>query len=248
VSNTRGTVLGDAFYWVISRNADATIGASIYSKRGPAEAGNLRWVGFGSVLPGPIYAVQDNKGNPQTGQNQGGEEFKAYGFRPLPDGFCWCSQCGPSLVLRSSAWRSPRAYRGHQLGGPLQRFLIQELGRLSFGAIASRYQNYESTAGDDISIVHAPSVEFSTAERPFSRSNFVYSYDAAIEGVNRSEIGFETAPIVGRIDAAPYIAWPKLFRGWTVRPQIGARETFYTEQLEPSSNPSPDRYSDPGSH
>jgi LPS-assembly protein len=238
ISNTRGTVLGDAFYWVISRNSDATIGASIFSKRGPAEAGNFRWIGFGSAFQAQFTAVQDNKGNPQTGVNQGGEEFKAYGFRPLPNGFQGVLNVD---LLSSYEFRLAFAEGFTEAINSEVRssgFIYKNWNGYSFGGIASRYQNYESTApGDYISIVHAPSVEFSTAERPFSRSDFVYSYDAAIEGVNRSEIGFSTAPIVGRVDAAPYIAWPKLLRGWTVRPQIGARETFYTERLEPSSNP-----------
>jgi len=240
-SNTRGTIVGDAFYWVISRNADATIGASIYSKRGPAEYDNLRWVGFGSAFQAQFTGVQDNKGypgSPNHGQNQGGEEFKAYGFRPLPDGFQGVLNVD---LLSSYLFRLAFAEGFTEAINSEVRsngFVYKNWDGYAFGVIASRYQNYESTApGDYISIVHAPSVEFSTAERPFNRSNFVYSYDAAIEGVSRSEIGFSTPPIVGRVDAAPYIAWPKLFRGWTFRPEVGARETFYTERLEPSSNP-----------
>ncbi len=237
-SNTRGTVFGDAFYWVISRNADATIGGSIYSARGPAEYGNFRWVGFGSAFQMQFTAVQDNEGNPQTGQKQGGEEFKAYGFRPLPNGFTGVLNVD---LLSSYEFRLAFAEGFTEAINSEVRsngFVYKNWDGYAFGVIASRYQNYESTAPNDyISIVHAPSVEFSTAERPFDRSNFVYSYDAALEGVNRSEIGFSTAPIVGRADVAPYIAWPKLFRGWTFRPQVGARETFYTERLESSSNP-----------
>jgi len=238
VSNLRGTVLGDAFYWVISRNADATVGASIFTKRGPAEYGNLRWLGFGSVFQAQYYGVMDNQGNPQTGQNQGGEEFKAYGFKPLPDGFVGVLNVDllSSYVFRLAfAEGFTEAINSEVRSSGL---LIKNWDGYSLSLLASRYQNYESeTPGDDISIVHEPSLEFSTAERPFSRTDFVYAYDGAIAGLNRSEIGFETAPIVGRIDAAPYLAWPKLFRGWTVRPQIGARETYYTERLEPSSNP-----------
>jgi len=240
-SNTRGTIFGDAYYWVISRNADATIGASIYTKRGPAQYGNFRWIGFSSVFQMQFTAVQDNKGypgSPNHGQDQGGEEFKAYGVKPLPDGFFGVLNVD---LLSSYLFRIYFAEGFTEAINSEVRsngFVYKNWDGYSFSVLASRYQNYESTVPNDfISIVHAPSVEFSTAERPFDRSNFVYSYDAAIEGVNRSEIGFSTAPIVGRVDVAPYIAWPKLFRGWTFRPQVGARETLYTERLEPSSNP-----------
>ena len=116
-------------------------------------------------------------------------------------------------------------------------FVYKNWNGYAFGVMAASYQNYQSDApGDYIQIVHSPSLEFSTVERPFSRTNFVYAYDVAGAGVSRNEIGFETAPIVGRVDAAPYIAWPKLFDGWTFRPQIGARETYYSQRLEPGSS------------
>ena len=45
-SNTRGTILGDGFYWAINRNSDALIGATLYSKRGWAQHGVYRAVGY----------------------------------------------------------------------------------------------------------------------------------------------------------------------------------------------------------
>src|SRR5208283_4520723 len=62
-----------------------------------------------------------------------------------------------------------------------------------------------------------------------------YAYDTAAEGVSRHEIGFQTAPEVGRLDAAPYVALPTFLQGWTFRPQAGFRETFYTQRLEPGT-------------
>ncbi|MGA2902750.1 MAG: LPS assembly protein LptD [Candidatus Korobacteraceae bacterium] len=236
-SNSRGTILGDGFYWVISRNSDATIGADLYSKRGWAEYGNLRWLGLGSAFEAQYFGVIDYKGNPQTGQNQGGEEFKANGFKQLPYGFVGVLNVD---YLSSYIFRLAFAQGFTEAINSEVRsdgFLIKSWNGYGLSLLASRYQNYESeNPGDFISIVHAPSLELSMAERPFDRSDFVYAYDAAIEGVSRSEIGFATAPIVGRVDAAPYLAWPKLFRGWTLRPEVGARETYYTERLEPSSN------------
>ena len=235
-SNSRGFILGDGFYWVLSRNADATIGASLYSARGWAQFGDFRWLGLNSAFQAQYFGVVDNQGNPQTHQYQGGEEFKANGYKQLPDGFL--------AVLNVDLLSSYTFRLGFALGFTeainsevrSSGFVVKNWDGYGLGFLASRYQNYESaTEGDDISIVHEPSLDFSTVERTFSRTNFVYAYDVAFEGLNRSEIGFETAPIVGRIDAAPYIAWPKFFDGWTFRPQIGAEETFYTEQLEPGS-------------
>ena len=128
-------------------------------------------------------------------------------------------------------------------------FVYKNWNGYSFGIMADSYQDYQSDVpGDYIQIVHSPTVEFSTAERPFTRSNFVYAYDVAGDGVSRNEIGFETSPIVGRVDVAPYLAWPKLFDGWTFRPQIGARETYYSERLEPGPPTVRHRNRGPGSY
>ena len=237
ISNSRGTILGDGFYWVISRNSDATIGAEYYSKRGWAQLGTFRWLGFKSAFQAQYFGVVDYKGNPQTGQNQGGEEFKAIGWKDLPYGFRGVLNVD---YLSSYVFRLAFAQGFTEAINSEVRsngFVNKDWNGYDLGFLGSSYQNYESTTpGDYIQIVHAPSMEFSTVERQFSRSNFVYAYDTALEAVSRNEIGFETSPLVGRVDAAPYIAWPKLFRGWTFRPEVGARETFYTERLTPSGN------------
>lgn len=235
-STSRGTMVGDAFYWVISRNSDATLGADLYSKRGWAEYGDFRWLGFNSAFQAQYFGVTDTKGALEAGQNPGGEEFKANGWKQLPDGF--------TAVLNLDLLSSYifRIYFAQSFTESINSevrsngFLIKNWDGYGLGFLASRYQNYESfNAGDDISIVHAPSVDFNTVERPFSRTDFVYSYDVDLAGLNRSEVGFATAPIVPRADVAPYIAWPKLFDGWTFRPQVGAEETWYGEQLEAGS-------------
>ncbi len=239
-SNSKGFIFQDDYYWVLGRNADATIGAGVYAARGWEQDGELRWLGFKSAFEMQYFGVVDNQGNPQTQQFQGGEEIKATAFKQLPDGFL--------AVLNIDLLSSYQFRLGFALGFTeainsevrSNGFVTKNWDGYGLGFLASRYENYESSNwGDDISIVHAPSLDFNTVERTFSRSNFVYSYDAAIEGLNRSEIGFETAPIVPRLDAAPYIAWPKLFAGWTVRPQVGAEETWYGEQLAAGTSSTP---------
>jgi LPS-assembly protein len=112
-------------------------------------------------------------------------------------------------------------------------FLSKNWNGYALGFVASLYQSYQSTnPGEVIDIAHTPSLEFSSVERPFSRSNLVYAYDIATEGVSRHEIGFETAPVVGRLDAHPYISLPTFLHGWTFRPEAGVRETYYTQRLE----------------
>src|SRR5207253_3885622 len=47
--------------------------------------------------------------------------------------------------------------------------------------------------------------------------------------------GFVTNSIVGRIDVEPRLALPLVLGGWSVRPEIGLRDTFYTQQLLPTA-------------
>src|SRR5271157_2340228 len=45
-SNSKGTILGDSFYWAINRNSDAEIGGYYFSSRGWAQIGNYRNIGW----------------------------------------------------------------------------------------------------------------------------------------------------------------------------------------------------------
>src|SRR5205823_2469924 len=64
----------------------------------------------------------------------------------------------------------------------------------------------------------------------------VWSYEAAAEGVSRREPGFVTANLVGRFDLTPSLALPLRVRGWSLRPDLSLRDTYYTEQLQPNGS------------
>ncbi len=233
-SNTRGFIFGDGFYWVISRNADATLGAALYSSVGWAQFGNFRAIGYTYGLQAQYFGVIDNKGPLTAGQNPGGQELKVNAWKELPHGFLGVVSAD---YLSSYLFRLTFALGFTEAINSEVRsygFLTKNWNGYSLGILGSQYKNYQTLAVNDfIEINHIPSLELSTVERPFNRSNFVYSYDTALEGLSRNEIGFSTAPVVGRIDLAPYIAYPTLFRGWTFRPQVGGRETYYSQQLGP---------------
>ena len=73
-------------------------------------------------------------------------------------------------------------------------------------------------------------------DRRLPHTPFYWSLDAAAEGLSRSEPGFRTANLVGRLDLSPAISMPLLFRGWSLRPELALRNTIYTQQLEPGAN------------
>ena len=99
-----------------------------------------------------------------------------------------------------------------------------------------RYRNFESTnTGDAITILHAPSFEVSSVDHRVWRSPFYWSYEAAGEGLSRSEPGFSTASLLGRFDVNPRLLLPVHLDGWSFRPEISLRDTLYTQQLEANS-------------
>lgn len=233
-SSTRGTIFGDAFYWAINRSNDATIGAEVYTARGWSQHGEIRSVGHNYFFRADYFGVIDEQGYPGTGQNQGGEELRANGAIALPHDFRGVLSVDylSSYIFREAF--APSFILAIDSEVYSSGFLIRNRNGYSLSFLVSRYQDYQSVnPGDYIDIAHTPSFEFSTVERPFSVSNLVYSYDFAAEGVSRHEIGFETAPVVGRLDAHPYLALPKLFHGWTFRPEAGVQETYYTQRLAP---------------
>jgi LPS-assembly protein len=237
ISNTRGTIIGDGFYWAINRSSDAVIGAEYYSKRGWAQHGNYRAVSYKWRMAASYYGVIDEKGAPNTGQNQGGEEAKFNGEASLPHGFRGVASVDylSSYLFRLAFGQTYIEAINSEVfsSGFISRSRNGNFG----GVMMARYQNYQSsTNGDVIDIAHLPSLQFAGFEKPILGSRFMYSYDLAGEGLSRHEPGFQTAPLVGRGDIHPWISIPTFLRGWTLRPELGAEETVYSQRLLPASS------------
>ncbi len=236
ISNTRGTIIGDGFYWAINRSSDATIGAELYSKRGWAQYGTYRAIGYTWHALAEYFGVVDSKGQPKTGQNQGGEEAKFNGDILLPYGFR-----GVASVDYLSSYLFRLAFGQNYVEAVNSE--VRSSGFVSrsrdgrFNALlGSRYQNYQSSAeGDVIDIAHLTSFQFAGMETPIADSRFMYTYDAAAEVLSRHEPGFETATAVGRGDIHPTVSLPAFIRGWTLRPELGAEETIYSQRLQPAT-------------
>jgi LPS-assembly protein len=112
--------------------------------------------------------------------------------------------------------------------------------------LLDHYQNFESANQHDvITILHEPSFDFSSVDRRIAHTPLYWKFDAALEGLHRSEPpargsgsiepAFVTAPIVGRFDLAPNISLPLHSHGWSFWSDFGIRNTIYTQRLIPSS-------------
>jgi LPS-assembly protein len=231
-SSRKGTILGEAIYWAINRSMDATLGAEYFSERGWSQHGTFRArPSDNSTFDVTYFGVLDRGiGTPKV--DQGGEDIRASGVALLPHGFRAVVDIDylSSFVFRLAFAETFTLAVNSEVRSNL--FVSKAYQGYFFNLAAARYQNFQSTQrGDLVTILHAPSLDLGSVDRKIGRSPFYWSYDAAVQGVSRREPQFVTAPLVGRFDLEPRLAMPVLAAGWSLRPEIALRDTYYTQRL-----------------
>jgi LPS-assembly protein len=245
-SSTKGTIVGESVYWAINRSMDATAGTEYYSQRGWAERGQFRArPSDTSYIDLTYFGVVDRK-------NQGGQDVTLNAEGRFLQNFRSVANIDylSSFVFRLAFSETFTQAVNSEVKS--QAFLSNTTRGFSYNALVQRYQDFQgvcttsapptctqttsSGSGDVITILHAPSFQFSSVDRRITHTPFYWSLDAAAEGLSRSEREFRTADLVGRFDLAPSISMPLLLRGWSLRPDLTLRNTAYTQQLEPGSN------------
>jgi LPS-assembly protein len=242
-SNTKGTVIGDTFYWAINRSMDATLGGEYLSRRGwalqenfrsrPSENSFLNLNYFG-VLDRGITTTSVNPAGETLTQTtkQGGEDVKlnaetifAHDIRGVAS-LDYLS----SFIFRLAFTENFSQAVDSEVKSAA--FLSKSIQGFSFNTFLTRYQNFQSKNNDDvITILHTPGLELSSVDRPVFHSPIYWAYDVAAEGVRRSDPdGFVTPGVVGRLDIDPAISLPVFYRGWTFRPDVQLRNTVYSQQ------------------
>ncbi len=245
-SSTKGNIVGDSFYWAMNRSMDATVGAEYFSKRGWAQRGEFRArpsdtsyvdMNFSGVVDRGI--VIDTKTGLQQ-LREGGQEARLtaegnfYGFRAISN-IDYLSSFLFRLAFNEVFTQAVNSEVKSQV------FLSKATNGFSFGGMVERYQNFFQTIDpdgtlskptfDSIRILHTPSADASSVDRPLGRSPFFWSFDASLSGLSRSEPGFHTSSLLGRFDFSPEISLPLQFRGWTLRPGLTLHETYYAERF-----------------
>ncbi len=239
-SSIKGNILGESLYWSLGRSMDATVGAEYFSKRGWAPQGEFRaQPGLNSFLDLNYFAVLDRgiavtdsvTGAPKN-NNQGGAEVKLnaeghfpYGFRGVADIDYLTSYEFRVVFLDAFTQAINSEVKS-------QAFLTNNSNNFFFNIATRRYQDFEGTqTGNVITILHAPSFDIGGVDRRLGRSPFYWSFNAAAEGLSRSEPSFRTATLLGRLDLRPTLSAPFSLHGWDFRPEISVRETYYTQRF-----------------
>ncbi len=234
-SSRRGSTLGDSFFWAINPSMDATLGAEYYSQRGWAQQAEFRAQPTStSYMDARFFGVVD-RGAPAQG-DQGGQDVRINGVALLPHGFR-----GVTGIEYLSSYVFRLAFNENFIQAVNSEvkslaFVSRSSQGFSINGLVAHYQDFQSTThGDVVSILHAPSFEFSSVDRRLADTRFVWSFEAAAEGVSRHEPTFSTADLVGRFDLHPRASLPLVLRGWTLRPEIALRDTYYTDRRQPDS-------------
>jgi LPS-assembly protein len=232
-SSTKGTIFGESVFWAINRSMDAHVGAEYFSKRGWAPQGEFRArPSETSFVDLNYFSVLDRGiGDPHV--NQGGEEARLTAEAEFPHNFRGVADIDylSSFVFRLAFSETFTQAVDSEVKS--DAFLSNATRGFFYNFSVHRYQDFESsTPGDVITILHAPGVELSSVDQPLGRSPFYWSYDAALEGLSRSEPTFSTAPLIGRFDLSPTLSLPVQLGGWSFRPQLTFRDTAYTQELE----------------
>jgi len=246
-SSTKGMIAGESVYWVFNRSMDATMGAEYYSKRGWFERGDFRARPNDSSYVFFTYMGMVDRGIGNPRQNQGGEDARFLAERPFGN-FRGVANVDylSSFVFRIAFTDVYTQAVDSEVRS--QIFLSNTTNGFHFNALAERYQNFEVcnpgtetscttlTQTELVRILHTPSFFLSGEERQLGNTPLYWSFESAAEGLQRREIGFRTGPMVGRFDLAPSLAMPWQWQGWSVRPELTLRDTFYTEQGNPANS------------
>ena len=234
-SSVKGFTFGESYYWAVNRSTDATIGAEYFSRRGWAQHGNFRWrPSEDAYVEARYFGVLDRL---PSAQNQGGEDFHLDAEGNLDGNIRAVANIEylSSYLFRLAFFDTFAQAVNSEVRSTA--FFSKLSDGYFFNLSGQRYQNFESTAhGDLVTILHAPTFEASSAEHKLARTPFVWSYETAAEGVSRTEPGFSTDPLVGRFDLTPRLSAPLMFRGWSFRPTLALRETYYTQRVQPNGS------------
>jgi LPS-assembly protein len=254
-SSTNGLMIGDSIYMVLNRSMDAMMGTEYYSKRGWFERGEFRARPSDKSFVYFNYQGMVDRGIGYPPQNQGGEDAHFIAERPFGT-FRGVANIDylSSFVFRLAFTDVYTQAIDSEVRS--QIFLSNTTNGFHYNALAERYQNFDIcdpetqvnapcatiTQTELVRILHTPSVFISSEERQLGNTPLYWSFESAAEGLQRREAAdnlepnFRTAALVGRFDLAPSLSMPLTWQGWSFRPEITLRDTFYTEQGNPTES------------
>ena len=238
-STIRGFTVGEQVYLVLNRSMDMVLGTEYYSQRGWAPNGDFRYKGPGldhatvrwnALFDRGVEQLQTT--GPQAGQtvlvNQGGTDITALGRVDLTP----ATRAAANLEYLSSYVYKLVFNDNYQQAVNSQVHSTISLTHVHDGLVPSGYlerlQNFASSSeGDEVRILHLPTIRFDVVDEPLHTSPFYWRMGSSVSYLGRSEYSFHVRNL-GRFDLYPHMSLPLVGGGWSLVPEIALRETFYT--------------------
>ena len=247
-SNIKGRTLHIGYYQTLGRSADLLIRSDVYTKRGfglgfdfRARTDENSHINLGSfiVFDRLLGPKRDAQGN--TLPDQGGSSFYAEAVQYFKNGFMAVADVN---ITSSFAFRQVFAENIQQAISPEEKsqfYLNRNWRSLSFNISLSDQSTF--IGNEIVKTRQLPSFELAQRSTQISDSFPVYfSFDAALEGVRRSEVIGETPilktpSLTQRLDLAPRLTFPlRSFAGFTLTPSLALRSTFYSDSFDPAKH------------
>lgn len=235
VSSSKGTILGEQYYWAIDRSIDLTLGSEYYTERGFAPRGEFHMRGLGyDFLTASFHSLLDRR----TGlANQGGTDLLVDGRRDFTShtravtdleylsSYVYRQAFEENFSLAISSEVKSQAFVTHESDGILESLRFE------------RYQSFENNVPPltEIRILHTPTLEAESVDRNIPGTPLVWRFSSSLGGLSRSATGLEKVGQVRRFDIYPHLELPLVFAGWTLRPAIALRDTAYSKSQVPGT-------------
>jgi LPS-assembly protein len=253
-SGEKGFRFSDAYYQTLGRSADFTLRADIFTQRGIGIGGDLRTrANSRSFFNMGFYAVKDRiLGHKEDADHpdQGGSSFYIDAVHYFPNGFLAAADVN---VTSNLTFRQVFSDSIQQAISPEERsqvFLNKNYNAYSFNV----RMNSQATSlqNSQIRIRELPSIALD--RRPsqipwFKKIPFYYTFEGSADGVSRKEtpgdaalflieagrLPINTPSVVQRLDMHPDVVIPLSFAGWNVTATAGARATYYSNSIDPTT-------------
>jgi LPS-assembly protein len=234
-SSVKGFVLGEQYYWAISRSMDAIVGLDYFSKRGWAPNGDFRYKGPGldhvNVRWNGLFDRGVEEATSTGGEelvNQGGADILAEGSKQLSS---YTRAAGTAEYLSSYVYRLVFNDNYSQATSSQVSSNIA-VARSHNGFIPSialeRFENFASTTnGDEVRLLHLPDLRYDILDRPLGSRYLYWGLGSSLNYLSRSEPDFH-ARNVGRFDFYPHLTLPLQADGWSLIATAAFRATSYT--------------------
>jgi LPS-assembly protein len=236
-SNSKGFIIGDAFYWAPKTWLDATVGFEYFSLRGPSERAEFRARPYENTsIKYTYFGVQDRgvyvPGYPAPGniQNQGGYQQQLevqslwnHGWRFVTD----------LNQLSSLTFRLAFADNyGDAINSDVRSavFLTNNFHGLSFNQGTLNDRSFLQI-NPEISVVlrSSPETRFSSVEQaPWHKLPIYLSFESFVGAVHRDDDLINTPNFVPRAEVAPKVSIPLHLGNWLgITPSATFRTAYY---------------------